>query len=389
MQHFSPQVIEDADVSEECYKLSNMLLDHSEGPLWKCRFLPWSPKQASYVEYTSAAGEKPKFPHVCHFIFASYHSNTDGFSGVSLMNSTASFLDDALSGNPADDDEEQIAVFLDPKNIKRETEKAMEHFRNNPEDLNQKIEYLKSCLMYPDFLKAFPVQSREKPTTLVIPHVADTETTRAFIARCKQEKVTVHAGLCSVIEATAVRLMRARGLNQKSFDVSSAHTVNARAHYSSRDVEVGYGVQHYHMLNEVPADVLQNFWNFARVFNKRFREDMANKMSVQEDAIKELMNFSCFRLVEESDYLNNLKLYTTANVGDVTNFLGRHERVQVEYFIPYIQYFRLNFLFFNASHTIRGRLSNSLFYNTHLMESDTAQLFSDSIFETMANVTNI
>ena len=305
------------------------------------------------------------------------------------MNTIASCLDDALSGNPTDD-EKQEAVFLDPKNVRSEVEKAKENFKGNPEGLNKKMEYLKSCMIQPDFLRAFAVEPVEKPTTLVISHMADLETSQIFISRCKQERVTVHAGLCSVIEATAVKLMLERGLtNQKSFKIPSAHTVNARAYYKSKEIEVGYGVQHYHMLNEVPANILSDFWNFARLFNQKFREDTVNKMSVQEDAIQELTGFSCVKLLGQPDYLNKMKYYTTANVGDVTSFLGHHKHIQVEYFIPVSQQYMSNFLFLNASHTIRGRFANSFFYHTHLMEAETAKLFSDTIFETIANVSKI
>ena len=299
-------------------------------------------------------------------------------------------MDDIISGKEIDDSK-QLGVFIDPQKLEPEMERIRQEFLRDPKYLQERREDLEKCLLETDFEKAYPVPPFQRPATGCVLRMLDKPNTSKLISKCRQEAVTVHAAISAAIEASIVKLLEESNLEKKDkYRISSAHTVLNRAFYESKQLELGHGVGHFTMHNDVPADAMTTFWDFAKCYAIKLKNARKQRANLQQNVIKELTNFSPIVQLDadgQGQPCKQMKYYMSANMTEVSPFFGDFTHVQLEYFCPFTKISLHNVLWLSSSHTLRGELVHSLQFNSHLVNEKTTKLLSDTLFQTLEEVT--
>ncbi|KAF2350738.1 Alcohol acetyltransferase/N-acetyltransferase [Trinorchestia longiramus] len=365
------------------------------GPAWSVRFLPRSPKQDEFMNFTKmekTEGILKKLPHVSHLIFSYHHSIADGFTCVRLARNFLTLLDDVIAGN-AIDDTVQYARMLDVDKQNAAMDEIQKSFEADPELLKERTESYLRCASESFLSQAYPQPSKRSPEIVCLPRSLDSKTTAKFTARCKKEGVTFHTGFCSVLEATVVRVLQEANVNREKYPIGGLHSVDQRCYWKGEEEAFGVGLGILDCTYEWPKDVLQNFWANAKQFHKLFKDQHSKKSSMEHAIIENLTGQTPLFFIS-SEGLDSppskIVTYATTNMRNVDGFFGDcGEHVRLIYYDRLSTVQGLSAMWLSTFQTFDGQLMHSFQYNTQLIDNSLANKMADATLQTLREVSDM
>ena len=384
-------MVVDADVSATHHSMAEYRYA-DDGPLWAMRFLPWSPRHDKFVQETSildGEDDTAKMPVISHIVITCHHSITDGFSFLQMMRKLLFLINDVVTGTIRNDNQ-QIGVLTGREEeicVLRDMERG---FREDDNLYQARLKYSMEILHDNLFVQTFIPPKGISPTTLCYRQIFDKETTKKFAINCKEEGVTFHTGFSSVIDASLVELLNKSGVKNNQYVNNSIHPVNNRCYYNNDSKSLGCIMGSIGIKMISPADILEKFWDYAKQFHSKFKEQHKIKNSLERFVFAEMGN-PIFAKVTK---LNSPELplkpainYVLNNMCDVSDALdieSEHVRLQFYDRLTVLKCFPV--LWGSTIQTFRGQLMHSVHYNAHYMEANTAQTIAKTVAEIIMKV---
>ena len=365
------------------------------GPLWNVKLLPWSPSHTAYLDRTLVPAEAstsedripepPKHRYVNHVIIGWHHSIVDGHSCIRLIRNLLRIIDDLIAGKTLDESV-QVSSITSSKGFNAAEKTTEENFSRFPELLNNRMKYEKESWNRTIFQKVIKLKPYSPFELALVPYCLDFSTTQKFILKCKQEEVSVHSGFCTVINAAIINILQSEGFIHSLYNITTTQTVSTRSLHNENEDAFGLEIDVLSFFLNVPNNVLHDFWNCARDFHKRFKQESKHspceKFVAQKLAGIQVEKFLPLQGVKELP--QQMRAYQTSNMLDVTNVLGFcGNNVHLEYIEWSSDISLSSIVFFSSLQTLRGRLFHSLKYNTGIVGEDTAQKLSRTIFSVL------
>ena len=370
------------------------------GPLWIAKLLPWSPLHTAYLDRTLVPAEgstsedripePPKHCHVNHVILGWHHSIVDGYSCMRLIRNFLCIIDDLIDGRKPNESV-QISSFISSECYQATEDKIEMELSAHPELLNDILKYEEQSWSRTILHKVIKMKPKSPLEMALIPFCLDIESTQKFIFKCKQERVSVHSGFCTVVNAATIKIMQNEGLTDSSYNISTRHLVSGRSMHHRNVDAFGLKVAPLSFFLTVPNNIRTDFWNCARDFHEQFKLRLRRNPS--EISVAEKLsgiNVGYFLPPEGvKEFPLRMRSYHVSNMLDITHILGDcGSNVQLEYIQDCSEVSLTSAAFSSFFRTLRGRLLHSLEYNTGLVDDDTAQKISRSIFIVLQEILN-
>ena len=363
-----------------------MKKDPTKSPLWAVRLLPWSPRQTNFITNTSGPDERPKFPNVYHFVFASYHAINDGYSNAIMNKVFLEMIGSILNDNPVDDSL-PLGTLICPEKEFEEQEKMEKAFLDNPVLLQERKEFFGS-IVSPTLLNTDFIPPLGKPKTVVLIHVFNEEVTKAFKERSKRENISFHSGLCTLIDAAIVKTLVEAGQKLTSYRISSSNAVDMRKIFPKSEVQMGLGQRPLFLVRDVAESVVkENFWSEAKKHFLKFRSEYQRKASLEREVVSRLTGTDVFEPHKDVLPCENKAYYLISNTGESFPIQGNYgPYLHLEYMDGTTDMTATNYLWMVLSFIFRGKLYCSFQYNTNMIDADTAEKVKQNMIEIMPEI---
>jgi len=402
------EVLEDADVEAAWHEQQKWQFP-ADAPLWGARLLPWAERQRPYVLATSLpdlgepadaavkevetkhhiSGDTER-PFVSHLLLVFHHSITDGYSCLKILKTLLQLIDDVIEGRPTDETT-QVACLIDSKHEEEkqlELERKMQADASIVERRNREADEL---FVDPMIYRKVPLPPNVEHETIALQLIVNRSTNRKFLDMCKRNKITYHTGFMALLDAAYVKTLQDLGIFEDRYPISSQHCVNLRQYFKDCANSVGNCMNLMDTNFNTPANVVHEFWTYAQVVSKAFREKYTNMEPLMSDVVEKLSGKPAYQTldVEKLKKIGMEKAYTysTTNMLDVTKVLinrGKHVRLTFYDRITSVQC--VPCLWTSVFQTFHGHLVHSLQYNAHLVDRALAQHISDNIAQVMKEV---
>ena len=383
-------------MDEVLHAASDYEIDNKNGPLWAVKFLPWSENQREFVKLTSCTNgtiEEPKREYYSHVIIYSYHTISDGYTIARTMRTLLHFLNENLAGRVVDDSV-PAAKLLDPSREENLLLESESFLSSNPEILEERGNYFRSCYKGTLLEKAFPVAPNIKPHTSSKYQLFDENSTSIFISRCKQEKITVHCAFSTLIDAAVVKVLIEGGFKDDSYKISCTHCADNRVYYGYDNChyEFGLGMGMFAKITEYTDSVFTDFWKVARDFQTEFKKLHALKFAHQGTAIEKLTKQATIGILDskgqEKPYPKMLE-YCTTNMRNINGIYNDDwDQISLEFVNVLSTVYLYPILWISSFHTLNGKLSHSFQYSGQLISAETSQKILDAIYDLFLKVIN-
>ncbi|XP_042890273.1 uncharacterized protein LOC122265183 [Penaeus japonicus] len=367
------EVLSDAERTEDLLvKLQRYDFNKQAGPLWCVKLRPESGSSTNGV----LREDVPGFPHMYSLFFVINHAITDGTSNAYICGFLVQILEDVLAGKPINDTE-QLGIFVSDERTKKAMQEQVAVMKGDPElqsNLVKDYQVLKG--RYSLLKRVFKGVGEEKARSAILTRDFDAETTAAFIKRCRAEGVTVNSTFTAICNFALVDVLVYGGLEQDSYSLRSDHILNARRYWNG-DTSQYLGchlTEPMHVIVEIPRDFNESFWDYARLTNEEFQTKLKSGAVLLKEAVKELVS-------ESSDFDPSFELeFGISNMGDMTKKVTEGgDHVQVVHVVRTGAMDKVPIPWGHFLHTFRGRLTDTLVYNTSFITSHMAKLFSERI----------
>nr|XP_027215411.1 uncharacterized protein LOC113808266 isoform X1 [Penaeus vannamei]XP_027215412.1 uncharacterized protein LOC113808266 isoform X1 [Penaeus vannamei] len=352
-------------------KLQGYNFNTEIGPLWCVKLRPESHSSAECVFREGTSG----FPHMYSLFLGINHAITDGTTNAIVCGFLIQILDDVLAGKEIND-EEQLGIFISDEKTVKAMREQVAFVKDNPEVLRTLEEDHRKLQERHSILKnTFKGVAKEGARTAFLTKDLNTETTAAFIKRCRAEGVTVNSAFIGIANFALVDLLAQGGLVQESYSIRNAHVVNTRR-YMEGDASqyLGCHIAIQNVIHETPRNFSENFWSYAKPIHDEFQTKIKSGFPLQVEGTKDLMpKTSDFDTTFEFDYC-------ITNMGDVTQRLTEGgDQVQVVHLLRIAEISRVPIALDSFLHSFRGRFTHTLAYNTSLVTSQMAELYYEKI----------
>ncbi|KAL7631773.1 UNVERIFIED_CONTAM: hypothetical protein RMT77_017927 [Armadillidium vulgare] len=374
------QVLKNQSPESVFGKEANTCIDSATGPLWR----------ATYITSDETLNENNTF--TSNLLFTFHHSITDGYTVINICNSFLKALNDVIGENV------QKIYDFGQFNDGHETKEL----------LIQRTEYLKSNHGYCEEIRTmkskfdcekvllteyFPVPKDAETKTKFIHGEINKEVTANLIKVFKSKGISFHAGFCSVFNWVLMDTLTEKGLTDKEIELPTRHALNLRRYWKkSSSAQLGFHVMEIHLLSKTDQNVGENFWEYAKEFNKELKSAIENMRAIDWTAEECLANMSSEPQLDDSlKVFENVPpppitppsllppphkvYYNTSNIGDISsNLQGEQDHVNIKFLSrgASIRSKSRNMAIF--LHTFKGRLSYCMAYSSYLVTDDYANL---------------
>ncbi|XP_037789612.1 uncharacterized protein LOC119585067 [Penaeus monodon] len=364
-----PDDTKDADLHD---KLQQYSFNKETGPLWCAKLKPELGSSPDAVFGDGVAG----FPHRYSLFLGISHAVTDGTSNAIVCGFLVQILDDVLAGREIND-EEQLGMYVSDERIKKAIGEKVAFVKGNPELQSKLLADYQILQGRRSLLKTvFKGVGEEKGRSLYRTQNLDARTTAAFIKRCRAEGVTFNSAFAAIANFATIELLVHGGFERDSYSIHSLHVLNARR-YLEGDTSQYLGC-HIMMLNgifETPRHFNENFWKYAKPINEELHSKIKSGYPLQLEGINDLVP-------KTPDFNPNYEFeYCITNMGDVTQKVTEGgEHVQVLHLLRTVDICKVSCTCSNFLHTLRGRLTHTVVYNTAHFTPHLAEMFCERVF---------
>ncbi|KAL7632965.1 UNVERIFIED_CONTAM: hypothetical protein RMT77_016675 [Armadillidium vulgare] len=387
------QVLKNQSPESVFGKETNACIDSAIGPLWR----------ATYITSDETLKENNTF--TSNILFTFHHAISDGYTSINICNNFLKALNDVIGENV------QKFYNFGELNDGHETEEL----------ITQRTEYLKKNLEYCSEIRTmkskfdnvkhllteyFPVSKDAEKKTKYIHGELNEEITSNLIKVFKSKEISFHAGICSVFNWVIMDILIEKGLTDDQIELPTKHALNLRRYWKkSSSIQLGSNASIISLLSKTDKNVGDNFWEYAKEFNKELRSVIENMQSIDWFAVKNLKYTSV-----EPQYDDSLKVpekvpphpitssfsfapapktyYISSNIGDISSIL-KSERDHVS----------IKFLSWGASvestsmitiifHTFQGRFGYCLAFPANSGREAYANLFEVKLIKKLPFISN-
>ena len=231
---------------------------------------------------------------------------------------------------------------------------------------------------------AYPVCPNQENRTEWLPCSFDTVKVQQFLNRCKEEGVTFHSGFSSVIQAAVVKLLVEKCIPNETFNVAGLHCVDERHYFAIEGDKLGLFRGFIGVQLDMPRNSIDNFWTYAKQFNKIFKTEISNKASIDFEILSNTTN----QLTMNS--LKKKKVhYCSSNMKNCySDELGRRRANISSDYLDYITNIRTSpALWTNSFYTYKDQLIHSIAYNSGYINKCTIEKLANAMSDVISYVT--
>lgn len=216
---------------------------------------------------------------------------------------------------------------------------------------------------------------REEARTLYLTRNLDAETTTAFIKRCRAEGITVNSAFTVIANFALVDVLVYGGLEQDSYSIRSMRPVNTRRYWKGNSSQyLGCHLTLLDVILETPRNFSENFWSYAKPIDEKLQMKTKSGYSIQMNSLKELLHIF-FQFL--TPHLSSNSVSLTWDMTKMVTEGGDH--VQVVHLLRTADVSRYPFILDNFLHTLHGRFTHTLVYNTSFNTTNTAKLYFEKV----------
>ncbi|KAB7500832.1 hypothetical protein Anas_12759 [Armadillidium nasatum] len=255
---------------------TNTCLDSATGPLWR----------ATYITSDETLKENNTFRS--NILFTFHHAIIDGYTAINICNSFLNSLNDVIGENVQKIYD--FGQFNDGHETKELFIQRTEYLKNNLEYCEE-IRIMKSKFDNAKVLltEYFPVPKDPEKKTKFIHGEFNKEITANLIKVFKSKGISFHAGFCSIFNWVLMDILTENGLTDKEIELPTRHAINLRRYWKkSSSVQLGFHVNFINILSKTDKIVGENFWEYAKEFNKDLKSAIENKQAIDWTAVKHL-----------------------------------------------------------------------------------------------------
>lgn len=373
------EVVSDTTPQEVHKRLQSYRYDLEKGPLWCVKLLSEPPSSPEIP----AGVDMKQFCYVYTLFLGLHHGITDGTSNMKICGFLVQLLD-AVMGRKAIDNAEQLGVFISDEKTHQVQKEKLASMETDAELRRRWVEEVQSRYGRFSLVKSIYKGAGEKvPRTGVLERTLDTDSTMAFIKRCRSEGVTVNSAFTALGCMATVDLLADGGLDQDKYDIRSEHVLNARRYWDG-DTSQYLGC-HILPLMSVDATAPRNtngkFWDFARSVHQEFLKKVNEGAPMLVEAAKHFMPAN-------PDFDPTFEYeFCVSNLGNVTGLVTEGgDHVQPLHVIRTVALHGVPCTWSLLVHTFRGRLILALICNMSTVNSEMAKKFCDGIFHHLKEV---
>nr|XP_053656278.1 uncharacterized protein LOC128705057 [Cherax quadricarinatus] len=332
------------------------------------------------------AEEWSPWPCTSHLALGIHHGVADGFTALKICGFFLQLLNDVIAGTPVDD-EQQLGEFVAGETFELISARKVA-IENNPSLKQMLMGKWERKLRKSELEVLFKVPKGLEDQALHLTSVLDEFTTKLLREKCFTEDVTLHSAFCALATVAFVDLLVEKNIISDKYTVYSKHSTNMRNYWSS-DSSLAFGchMAPINMCTRIPREVMQDFWSFARSFQRDFHREMENATMLQEAALNELCR---------SDVQNSREMflnppprqtdYYVSNMGDVTQLVQGGPHVRPEFVLSTVSINKFNLACAHNLHTFKGCFIHTLDYATRYMTREVATKYCNKIFERLNEV---
>ncbi|XP_071519953.1 uncharacterized protein [Panulirus ornatus] len=365
-------------------RLVTSRFDLENGPLWRARLMPCGPADPYPVPHI-----KNQFPHQYILIFSFCHSTADGMITLMVFSLIMKFLQDFMKGVPIDDG--QLGKIVSHSHSEQIEKMLMEDLKKDPERFDTLQRDLADKQFKSLLDEAFGVPEVTHPTVESIHTVMDKSTVDKFMRKCRNVGITFNSGFTCVINTALVELVQEAGVVRDMYRVTSRHVIDERRYWGGdpfKDFGCHVGAMSHSMVT--PHNIRQNFWEYAKVFGKEFREKLRGNYHFFERILKARSLPKDFTY--DSYYATPPPLLYDYLISYMYNSnFSRIELYDHLHLTDFRSYVLIHNCEYSNQHTILT-LHDTFYeftYSTGRMTQETAQKFHDKVLTVLNDLANI
>lgn len=369
-----PQVVSNVTIQDLHKSLQTYRYDLEKGPLWCVKLLSEPPSSPE----VPAGFDASKFCHMYTLFLGLHHGITDGNSNMRICGFLVQILESVM-GKKAIDDAEQLGVYVSDEKTRRLLKDYVASLEADPELRRKVMDEIQSRYGKYSLLKSTYKGVGEKvPRTGVLEKNLDSDSTIAFIKRCRAEGVTVNSAFIALSSVAVVDLLVDQGLEQDTYDIRSDHVLNARRYWGG-DTSQYLGCHLLPLLPVVaktPRNIEGKFWDFARSVHQDILRKLNEGGPLLEEAAKHFM-------AAKPDFDPTFQYeFCVTNMGNVTGLVTEGgDHVQALHVVRTVAMNTVPCTWSILLHTFRNRMIFALTYNTSFVNSEMANRFCNRIFQ--------
>ncbi|XP_068236802.1 uncharacterized protein [Palaemon carinicauda] len=354
------------------------------GPLFCARLLIDSPDPPLDTEDL-----EPSSFHTSYMLFGLHHSVGDGTTNMYIMKYFVTLLNDVICNRSIDKDEplgdlqgnEYIAIDVAEKRAILQNDPALR------EKFSREFEVSENHSPY--MINGFP-KPNEKRMTQSLEYIVNQDITAKFFKKCREEKVTINSGFSAAANVALVHLLQERNIVHNSYIMQNIHLVNLRRYWEKKVTDV-LGIHTGFPLvvrTEVPGDLSNGYWEYARSLHAHISKDLKEKRSVFDHAFTTLFSeeMSASELLDETKpFIGD---FTISNMGDVTSLASEGgDEVRITHITRSTSNHMVNKVPMSIiCHTFRGKFTMTFDYNSAAIRRDVIEKFCNQIVKCMQDV---
>lgn len=364
--------IQDDDPNNVVQQVLGKTYNLKKGPLWSVRMVPLA------EDHPTPRGICAKNQVV--IIFGVLHAITDASTNMIICKELVNILNDLKKGRPVED---KPYLFCPPH-----AEKLVDSTKTFLFKYFLKRFYNVLVLDFnkkTTFNGVLPLAKNYKVETRVLNYVFSEEITEKLIARCKENKATIHS--CIVTCANVSYLDIAQQKSSETLDevaIYYSDSINLRRYYPKTETEhIGCHITICEQQASISTEGRQDFWRSARSSKAALHASLSDKNCLK---IMPIMRWAAivfpFNIYHNKKRTRNLtdSHYITTNMGDVSNIIGDNnpdEPVHINDIFRSVNGEQCGHYFALSCETFRKRMHLSIDYYSNKMTDETASEYFD------------
>ncbi|RXG53454.1 hypothetical protein Avbf_16544 [Armadillidium vulgare] len=372
------QVLKNQSPESVFGKEANTCIDSATGPLWR----------ATYITSDETLKENNTFTR--NILFTLHHAMIDDYTAIIICDSFLKALNDVIGETVQKI--YNFGQFNDGHETKELLVQRTEYLKNNLEYCEEirtmKTKFDNAKVLLTEY---FPVPKDAEKKTKFIHGELNKEITTNLIEIFKSKGISFHAGFCSVFNWVLMDILTENGLTDKEIELPTRHALNLRRYWKkSSSVQLGFHAKMINILSKTDKIVEENFWVYAKEFNKDLKSAIENKQAIDWTALKHLKYTSdepryddSLKLLEKvppPSFSNPKSYYGTSNIGNTSSILkGERDHVSIKFIArgASIPSMSSNVILFFQ--TFQGKLSFCMAYSADFVSDDSANLCKEKL----------
>ena len=288
-----------------------------KGPLWLARVVNLSPDQPS------PRGIRARNHSLV--LFGIMHAITDGTTNLTICKEFVDIINNFLKGNTLIHDPYS---FSSPHAEKLVHSTIVSRFKMVTDRTYKFI--LQGCERKTTFNGVLPLPKNYIPDTHVITHVFSEEVSQKLIARCKENKTTVHSCIVTAANISHFDIVQRKASSPvEKVVVHYGDCINLRRYYPEQDKQhIGCHITTVEQKCIISSEGRKDFWKTAREARTRLHESLTDKSCLKPlSCIKYAFLLLLINMFKNKAKKRNLTFasFITTNLKDVTQDLSEQD----------------------------------------------------------------